>query len=144
NFISYFDAAEFCNWLSDQAGFSAEKCYRRTGRNEQPYEPVAGHRDRRGFRLLTSEEFHVSCAAGTSTRRYYGSSDLLLDRYAWNRGNSDGRSHPVASLLPNDLGLFDTLGNIWEWCDRTEFLDSKGRLIADQQGGFYNYTPTTE
>ena len=57
------------------------------------------------------------CAAGTSTTRYHGNSDFLLDRYAWHLMNSGGTTRPVASLIPNDLGLFDTLGNIMEWYD---------------------------
>ena len=46
----------------------------------------------------------------------FGESDDLLGKYAWFDANSLGKSHPVGSLKPNDLGLFDMHGNAWEWC----------------------------
>ena len=45
--------------------------------------------------------------------RHRGSSDWLL---AWWENNSDGQTHPVGQKLPNAWGLYDTLGNVWEWC----------------------------
>ena len=76
--------------------------------------------------------------------------DTLLDRYAWHGRNSHGRAAPVGSLKPNDLGLFDTLGNAWEWCHDAladypagpaEDRDQPGAVLAEKQrvlrgGGF--------
>ena len=45
--------------------------------------------------------------------------------HVWSAGNSRGTAHPVASLQPNDLGLFDMHGNIWEWC-QSRFTDRAG------------------
>src|SRR5262249_17935414 len=56
------------------------------------------------------------CRAGAVTARYYGAAERLLDRYAWGLTNSGNRAWPRAQLLPNDLGLFDMLGNVEEWC----------------------------
>ena len=50
------------------------------------------------------------------TSRYYGHSIELLDAYAWYQANSQDHAWSCGSLLPNDLGLFDMLGNICEWC----------------------------
>ncbi len=55
-------------------------------------------------------------AAGTVTSRYYGPSTELLIKYAWYRTNSQEHAWPVGSLKPNDLGLFDLLGNVYERC----------------------------
>jgi hypothetical protein len=47
--------------------------------------------------------------------------------------NSGGKAHPVAGLIPNDLYLFDTLGNRHEWCERLW----GGKFVVDPRGGYY-------
>ena len=49
--------------------------------------------------------------------RYYGETDELLDKYAWSLQNSGDGTRRVGLLKPNDLGLFDMLGNVTEWCN---------------------------
>jgi formylglycine-generating enzyme required for sulfatase activity len=144
NAITYFDAAEFCNELSRREGYGGEACYRSPGIDSEPVQPVIGHEIRQGFRLPTNQEFDAFCAARTTTKRYYGDSDLLLGRYAWILENSGGRTHPVASLIPNEFGLFDTLGNLHEWCERNSPRNSEGRMRADLRGGWCNWAPSTE
>ena len=53
---------------------------------------------------------------GAVTSRYYGLSTGLLSNYAWFDVNSQKSPKPCGSLIPNDFGLFDMLGNAWEWC----------------------------
>jgi formylglycine-generating enzyme required for sulfatase activity len=112
NTVSWFDAAAYCNWLSDQEGL--DRCY------DEPIEPgmTLGPETlrRNGYRLPTEAEWEYFCRAGTRTSRFYGGSDALLPRYAWTVANSDDRTRPVGQLLPNDFGLFDVLGNVFEWC----------------------------
>jgi len=76
---------------------------------------------RTGYRLPTEAEWEFACRAGSVTPRFYGrgwkEADVLLPRYAWCiTGPAQNRAHPVATLRPNDLGLFDMLGNAHEWC----------------------------
>ena len=64
-----------------------------------------------GLRLPTEAEWEYACRAGTTTQRYG-----VLDDIAWYNGNPDGATHAVATKLPNAFGLYDTIGNVWEWC----------------------------
>ena len=72
--------------------------------------------DRAGFRLPTEAEWEYFCRAGTETCRPFGDSDAFLKRFAWTWSNSGELYHPPGELLPNEFGLFDTLGGQWEWC----------------------------
>jgi formylglycine-generating enzyme required for sulfatase activity len=113
----WYTAAEYCNWLSEQEGIP---------RNQWCYEPAAGGYvegmtipadvlQRTGYRLPTPAEWEYACRSGTITSRYYGLTPDMLGRYAWYQANSDERARSGGSLLPNDLGLFDMLGNAYEW-----------------------------
>ncbi len=65
-----------------------------------------------GFRLPTEAEWEYACRAGSSTPLYG-----VLNEIAWYKDNSDGQTHAVATKLPNALGLYDMIGNVWEWCE---------------------------
>ena len=64
-----------------------------------------------GLRLPTEAEWEFACRAGTTTPRYG-----VLDDVGWYVDNQSGGTRPVATKLPNAFGLYDTIGNVYEWC----------------------------
>jgi formylglycine-generating enzyme required for sulfatase activity len=138
--ISWFDAARFCNWLSNEEKIPpGEWCY--------PVEITPGmvlpkdFLDRTGYLLPTEAEWECACRAGTETPRFYGTSAALLKEYCWYGENSDGRAHPVAEKKPNDWGCFDMYGNAQEWCheafERSSFLKITGADGRMLKGGSF-------
>lgn len=106
--VSWLRAIRFCNAASEWEGL--DRAYSFDG------EEVAWHVDSDGYRLPTEAEWEFACRAGSSAAQY-----APLRECAWT--SADGVSAPqnVGGKLPNLNGMFDTLGNAWEWC--WDFLD---------------------
>jgi hypothetical protein len=114
--VRFVIAAAFCNALTDSDGLGiAQRCYGEP--SLRSIRTVPRSLDLAGYRLLTDREFLRACRAGTTAKRYYGDSSSLLRNYAWYDDGRRLQSHPVARLKPNELGLFDTLGNAHELCE---------------------------
>jgi len=101
------------------------------------------------LRLPTEAEWEYAARAG-STGETYGS----LDAVAWYKGNAGGTTHRVGQKKPNDLGLYDMLGNVWQWCQgwfgrypTDPVIDPQGAPSGDThptRGGCYYCDPIHE
>jgi formylglycine-generating enzyme required for sulfatase activity len=129
--MTWYEAAHYCNWLSEQEGIADDQwCYEQNEDGE--YGPGMKARknfvELTGYRLPTEAEWEYACRAGASSSRYYGVTEELLPQYAWYQANGEDYTHPVASLKPNDFGLFDMQGNVMEWC-----YDAYGRYPTSNE-----------
>ena len=68
------------------------------------------------FRLPTEAEWEFACRGGNNSRGYKYSGSNYIDNVAWYWDNSGEKTHPVATKSPNELGIYDMSGNVWEWC----------------------------
>ncbi|MCP4702297.1 MAG: SUMF1/EgtB/PvdO family nonheme iron enzyme, partial [Gammaproteobacteria bacterium] len=88
--VSWHDATAYAEWLSGQTGHQ--------------------------YRLPTEAEWEYAARAGSETAyHYYGNDENRLSEYAWYLDSSGGAVHPVGEKLPNQWGLHDMYGNLWEW-----------------------------
>ncbi|HKI31191.1 MAG TPA: SUMF1/EgtB/PvdO family nonheme iron enzyme, partial [Gemmataceae bacterium] len=137
NSVSWYDAAAYCNWLSEKEGIAEQqRCYvpNEKGEYAEGMKVKANALGLSGYRLPAEAEWELACRAGSVTGWSMGEAEDLLGKYAWYVANSPSRSRPVGSLRPNDLGLFDLHGNAWEWCHNRyeEFADIKDKQLDDK------------
>jgi formylglycine-generating enzyme required for sulfatase activity len=111
--VSWFDAVKFCNALSEQCGLAS--VYTIDG------DAVTWNREARGFRLPTEAEWEYAARGGQSgslgelSKAGYAGG-LTAGDVGWYGVNSGRRTQPVRKKLPNELGIYDMSGNVWEWC----------------------------
>jgi formylglycine-generating enzyme required for sulfatase activity len=152
--VTWFEAAQYCRWLSEEEGTRDDDwCYPAIPEIKDGMPLTRGYLAQTGYRLATEAEWEYACRAGAVTSRPYGNTDALLDRYA--QYDRHGRSARVGSLKPNELGIFDMLGNAWEWCHDAKApypagpaddLEQPGPVLATQPrvlrgGGFFSGAP---
>lgn len=101
--VTWFDAVGWCNRASEMEGLALAYSLQDGA--------VVWHPRADGYRLPTEAEWEWACRAGTTTPRYGELADV-----AWTAADEVEGPQDVAGKAPNDFGLFDMLGNVWEWC----------------------------
>ena len=91
----------------------------------------------RKFRLPKEEEWEYAARGGNKTHNYAYSGSKNLAEVGWYQSNSGGRTHPVGKKKPNELGIYDMSGNVWEWCVDLFSSSASDRVI---RGGSCLYT----
>lgn len=104
--ISWKDAQKFVNKLSQKSG--------------------------KDYRLPTAAEWEYAARAGSDAAFPFGDDALELTKYAWFIDNAAEQSHPVGQKLPNAFGLFDILGNVWEWTADCATKAQRGSANEDE------------
>jgi formylglycine-generating enzyme required for sulfatase activity len=82
-------------------------------------------------------EWEYAARGLTETPWHWGRHETQRHRYSWSVGNSAAGPHPVGMLKPNRFGLFDSSGNVAEWCQDRFELDGRGGISREFRGGSY-------
>lgn len=142
--LVWMDAIRYCNERSKKENLSL--CYTIIGDND-----VTLDLNSNGYRLPTEAEWEYTAKGGQQIQglKYSGSDNL--DEVGWVSSNSDKMTHNVGNKKPNELGIYDMSGNVYEWCwdkfaqyDSVEKTNPIGSLEESQsfriiRGGSFQY-----
>ena len=152
--IFWSEALNFCNYLSEK--YCLQPVYENRNGSIMVRQlsgkvvslDLADFKDTEGFRLPTELEWEwfarggqKAIDEGTFNYKYSGSDDI--NEVAWYYDNSGNQTHDVGLKKPNQLGLYDCIGNVYEWCyDTTKYIDFKGESENRiEKGKLYVYNP---
>lgn len=133
--VNWYDVVEFCNKLSVKEWLTPAYKIDKTQEdpnNTSSYDKlkwiVTCDFNSNGYRLPTEAEWEYAARGGEKSKGYTYSGSYDIDVVAWYTNNSGSTTHDVGTKQPNELGLYDMSGNVWEWC-----WDWKGKYTSVNQ-----------
>ena len=132
-YVNWYDAARYANWVTKQMGLDTAYVFSGLVELDSIWQDVKAYR-------LPHERLWEAAAYGGENTTYSGSDTVEL--VGWHSGNSGSRTHPVAGLRPNALGLYDMSGNVEEWCENWYDNNRVGRVLRGGSWFYYaSYLP---
>jgi formylglycine-generating enzyme required for sulfatase activity len=130
--LNWFDAVKWCNAKSEMEGltpvYQTSGATYKVGQIAATANPAAN-----GYRLPHRAEWDWAARGGASSLGYAFAGSNNADLVGWYSTNSGGNTKPIGLKAPNELGLYDMTGNVWEWCTENE-----GAKAYYSGGSWYN------
>jgi uncharacterized protein (TIGR02145 family) len=120
--VTWYDAVLYCNARSQRDDLDTVYTYTTVfgtpGIHCTIYD-ISINLSKNGYRLPTEAQWEFACRAGSTSSYFWGEDTVYATtgQYAWYSVNSAGTTHPVATKKANAWGLYDMVGNAWQWCN---------------------------